>query len=241
MARRGAPKDDPIMWEVGDESGNEPKGKKKDKSAGLMGKIKQPGSNGSGGLSKRAQKELERREYGNLDTESEEEEDFGAAGARAKKEKSYFSKVKPSHLFIMVIMLGGAIAPMIMMLGSALGPMMSVVTSTVGVPDLQPLIVRLGLAATPKKRLTEFYQKHNPEKIDDVDKLVLKYAGDYKTMTKKLEAKYSDYGFFMGWEKEGGLADTQKKYYTYISKKSYKYYQKYVPFPVRCFCLNPFL
>ena len=87
MARRGAPKDDPIMWEVGDESGNEPKGKKKDKSAGLMGKIKQPGSNGSGGLSKRAQKELERREYGNLDTESEEEEDFGAAGARAKKEK----------------------------------------------------------------------------------------------------------------------------------------------------------
>jgi hypothetical protein len=30
--------------------------------------------------------------------------------------------------------------------------------------------------------------------VAEVDTLVNKYAGDYKTMTKKLEAKYHDYG-----------------------------------------------
>jgi hypothetical protein len=30
--------------------------------------------------------------------------------------------------------------------------------------------------------------------MDEVEKILKKYAGDYKSMTKKLESKYNDYG-----------------------------------------------
>jgi len=59
---------------------------------------------------------------------------------------------------------------------------------------------RFGIGSTPKKRVVTFYEKHAPEKIHEVDSIVSKYYGDYKTLTKKLERKYQDYGYFVGWE-----------------------------------------
>jgi len=40
---------------------------------------------------------------------------------------------------------------------------------------------------------------------------VFRYAGDYKTMTKRLESKYNDHGFFLHWEDDTGVAAAQKK------------------------------
>ena len=61
-------------------------------------------------------------------------------------------------------------------------------------------IHRMGIGSTPRKRITSFYEKHSPEKLGSVDATLGKYYGDYKTLTRKLERKYSDYGYFVGWE-----------------------------------------
>jgi len=78
-----------------------------------------------------------------------------------------------------------------------------------------------------------FYEKHNPEKMSDVEVIFQKYAGDYKTMTRKLESKYQDHGFFLGWEQDGGLADAQAKTYKFVAEVGGKYYQKYMPWQIR--------
>jgi hypothetical protein len=59
---------------------------------------------------------------------------------------------------------------------------------------------KLGIGATPKKRVLSFYEKHDPSKIDDVPAILAKYYGDYPKLIKKLERKYGDYGYFLEWE-----------------------------------------
>ena len=46
-----------------------------------------------------------------------------------------------------------------------------------------------------RTRLLEFYKKHNPEKIDSVDKTLEKYEGKEEELFKKLQAKYCQSGF----------------------------------------------
>lgn len=59
---------------------------------------------------------------------------------------------------------------------------------------------RLGIGNSPKKRVLSFYEKHDPEKIGEVPKILSKYYGDYPKLVKRLERKYQDYGYFMHWE-----------------------------------------
>ncbi|KAJ1451699.1 hypothetical protein M885DRAFT_468177 [Pelagophyceae sp. CCMP2097] len=92
---------------------------------------------------------------------------------------------------------------------------------------------RLGLAATPKDRLVLFYEKHNSEKVGEVDGLVKKYAGNYAKMVKVLEAKYQDYGFFIGWEKDGDFSTFMINEGAKSLRLAERYYQVYVPFRVR--------
>lgn len=68
--------------------------------------------------------------------------------------------------------------------------------------------------------------------VSDVEDLVLKYAGDYPNLVKKLEAKYHDYGFFIGWDREGDFQSMQKETYQWVSSQANKYYQRYVPWQV---------
>ena len=64
------------------------------------------------------------------------------------------------------------------------------------VPNLSPMLVAVGLKSSPKARLTAFYQKHNPKKMQEVDTLLAKYASDYKPMIKRLEARSALRVFF---------------------------------------------
>ena len=43
---------------------------------------------------------------------------------------------------------------------------------------------------TPREVLTEFYQKHNPSKVSEVDKLLTKYLGNEEQLFRNLAAKY---------------------------------------------------
>ena len=125
------------------------------------------------------------------------------------------------------------LVPMVMLAADNIGPAISKVMPSF---NLAPTMVAMGLVATPKKRLREFYIKHDQiDKLDEskLDETIMKYAGDYGTLTKRLERKYQDYGYFIGWDQEGSLADVQKKTFEWVTEKSSVYYQKYVPFPLR--------
>lgn len=61
---------------------------------------------------------------------------------------------------------------------------------------------RLGIGPSPKKRVISFYEKHDPEKLHDVNGILAKYYGDYPKLVKRLERKYGDYGYFIDWEKD---------------------------------------
>merc|ERR1719464_253682 len=43
-----------------------------------------------------------------------------------------------------------------------------------------------------KKRLSEFYMKHDPSKVDTVDEILEKYAGNEEILFRKLEKKYGE-------------------------------------------------
>jgi hypothetical protein len=51
---------------------------------------------------------------------------------------------------------------MIMLFGDKLSALVSLISPNF---NLQPTLVSLGLAATPKSRMKLFYEKHNPEKV----------------------------------------------------------------------------
>mmetsp|Transcript_31685 Transcript_31685/g.64488 ORF Transcript_31685/g.64488 Transcript_31685/m.64488 type:complete len:311 (+) Transcript_31685:144-1076(+) len=61
---------------------------------------------------------------------------------------------------------------------------------------------RLGIGPSPKKRVVSFYEKHDPDKLDEVPNILSKYYGDYPKLVKRLERKYGDYGYFLNWEKD---------------------------------------
>lgn len=61
---------------------------------------------------------------------------------------------------------------------------------------------RLGIGPNPKKRVVSFYEKHDPEKLMEVDSILSKYYGDYPKLVKRLERKYGDYGYFINWEQD---------------------------------------
>jgi len=61
---------------------------------------------------------------------------------------------------------------------------------------------KLGIGASPKRRVVSFYEKHDPVKVDDVPKLMSKYYGEYPKLIKRLERKYNDYGYFLHWQED---------------------------------------
>jgi hypothetical protein len=61
---------------------------------------------------------------------------------------------------------------------------------------------KLGIGPSPKKRVISFYEKHDPEKLTEVDGILSKYYGDYPKLVKRLERKYGDYGYFINWEQD---------------------------------------
>jgi len=88
---------------------------------------------------------------------------------------------------------------------------------------------KMGIGASPKKRVMSFYEKHSPEKIDEVDAILAKYYGDYPTLVKRLERKYHDYGYFINWEQDEAPMTLAFEKLDDTKKYAQKQFNKYAP------------
>ena len=104
--------------------------------------------------------------------------------------------IKTGPLIMLLIMFGGAIMPAVFYMGDVVGKM-AAKNNVMG-----NLGYRLGLSPVPRKRVVSFYEKHAPEKIEDIPTILSKHYGEYPKLIKKLERKYGDYGYFIGWEED---------------------------------------
>lgn len=100
--------------------------------------------------------------------------------------------IKTTPLILLILMVGTTLLPALIYAGDFMAAWFSKNSGSIG--------YRLGLGAVPKKRVVSFYEKHAPEKLSDVPSILSKHYGDYPRLIKKLERKYQDYGYFMGWQ-----------------------------------------
>eukprot|EP00980_Cylindrotheca_fusiformis_P001436 scaffold345_cov134-Cylindrotheca_fusiformis.AAC.47 len=133
-------------------------------------------------------------------------------------------QIKSTPLILLILMTGSTLLPALIFASDYIGNYMAKhhLLGQIG--------FRLGMGAVPKKRVLSFYEKHDPEKIEKVPEILSKYYGDYGQLTKKLERKYQDYGYFLGWEEdEAPLAlakeQLQETYNTWI----HSYWNVYAP------------
>jgi len=116
--------------------------------------------------------------------------------ACAQKKSSSDKGIKTTPLILLILMVGTTLLPGLIYASDFLGAFMAKnnVLGQIG--------FRLGMGAVPKKRVMSFYEKHDPTKLNDVPDILSKYYGDYPKLVKKLERKYQDYGYFLGWEED---------------------------------------
>mmetsp|Transcript_42571 Transcript_42571/g.102970 ORF Transcript_42571/g.102970 Transcript_42571/m.102970 type:complete len:322 (-) Transcript_42571:149-1114(-) len=138
--------------------------------------------------------------------------------------KTKKSQIKSTPLILLILMTGSTLLPAFIFASDYIGGFMAKhhVMGQVG--------FRLGMGGVPRKRVLSFYEKHDPEKIENVPDILSKYYGDYPKMIKKLERKYQDYGYFMGWEEDESpmvlaMEQVQETYDTWI----HSYWNVYAP------------
>ena len=104
--------------------------------------------------------------------------------------------IKRTPLILLILLTGTTLLPALIYAGDYLSSFLAQnnVLGAIG--------FRLGIGSVPRKRVLSFYEKHAPEKVNDVPHILSKYYGDYPTLIKKLERKYQDYGYFLGWEED---------------------------------------
>lgn len=168
------------------------------------------------------------------DDETSEEEEV-VPKKKKKKSRSAANKdmempqpkkkqIKSTPLILLILMTGSTLLPALIFASDYLGNYMAKhhVLGQVG--------FRLGMGAVPRKRVLSFYEKHDPEKIENVPDILSKYYGDYPQMIKRLERKYQDYGHFIGWEQDEApmvlaMEQLQETYDTWI----HSYWNVYAP------------
>lgn len=102
--------------------------------------------------------------------------------------------IKRGPLILMILLFGTTVLPALIYLSDYLGKYASVVNI------LAQAGFALGIGNVPRQRVTSFYEKHAPEKLHEVPTILRNHYGQYPTLVKKLERKYQDYGYFLGWE-----------------------------------------
>ncbi len=104
--------------------------------------------------------------------------------------------IKSGPLIMLIMLTGTTLLPALLYAGDWLGAFIQKnhIMGSLG--------HKLNIGSSPKKRVLSFYEKHDPEKIDEVEKILAKYYGDYPKLIKRLERKYQDYGYFLNWEKD---------------------------------------
>lgn len=107
--------------------------------------------------------------------------------------------IKTTPLILLFLMVGTALLPALIYAGDF-------ISSHLSKSDFSGSIgYTLGIGTVPHKRTTAFYEKHAPEKVKDVPKILSKHYGGYPKLIKQLERKYQDYGYFIGWEEDEAL------------------------------------
>jgi len=148
-----------------------------------------------------------------------------AAGAAAASSGTIGGMgIKTGPLILLILMGGSTIIPALIFASDYLGAFMA--KSNV----LGQIGFRLGIGSVPRKRVLSFYEKHAPEKLDDVPTILAKHYGDYPTLVKKLERKYHDYGYFIGWqEDEAPIAMAKETVRDLYHKWITQYWNRYAP------------
>lgn len=102
--------------------------------------------------------------------------------------------IKTTPLILLILMVGSTVLPGLIFASDYIGGFLQK-NHVFG-----NLAFRLGMGSVPKKRVMSFYEKHDPYKLNEVPTILSKYYGDYPKLIKRLERKYQDYGYFLGWE-----------------------------------------
>lgn len=133
----------------------------------------------------------------------------------------------------------GPLIMLLMMFGTAVIPAMIYASDFLGKFVAQNNVIgqvgfRMGIGAVPRKRVMSFYEKHAPEKLEEVPKILASHYGDYPKLVKKLERKYQDYGYFIGWEEDEApltlaLDNFKGLYDTWLEQ----YWNVYAPQPLK--------
>lgn len=187
-------------------------------------------------MSKQTEKEPE-KDSDDDDSEDEPPSDLPAPSRMSKRKAGPNDNIKLAKadsgikwgpVFMLIIMFGTTLIPALLYVGDG-------VSSFMAKNDVMGAIgFRLGIGAVPKKRVISFYEKHNPEKLNDVPKVLAKHYGDYPKLIRKLERKYNDYGYFMGWEEDEApmrlMKDSLNDMYSVWIQQ---YWNKYAPVMIR--------
>jgi len=138
--------------------------------------------------------------------------------------KSSEKGIKTTPLILLVLLVGTAVLPGLIYASDIIGGFLQKnhVLGQIG--------FRLGIGSVPKKRVMSFYEKHDPNKLPEVPVILSKYYGEYPKLVKKLERKYQDYGYFIGWEEDEApltlaLEQLQETYTLWINS----YWNVYAP------------
>ena len=161
-----------------------------------------------------------------IDSSSDDDDEPGPRQQRGQKKSK---GIKWKYVAFLALLFGSAILPALLWVVDNVGGLLGAGASS----SLSGLGAKLGMSATPTERLTSFYEKHNPDKVDEVDALIAKYAGNYPKMVKVLEAKYGDYGYFMGWENDASFTAFLSKEGAKWAQASQFYYRRYMPYKAR--------
>jgi len=131
--------------------------------------------------------------------------------------------IKTLPLIFLIILTGSAILPALIYAGDFASSLLAKndVMGSIG--------FRLGIGSVPRKRVLSFYEKHAPEKVPDVPKILSKHYGDYPKLVKKLERKYQDYGYFLGWEEDEAPTRMVQDYLSDVYKIWIKQWNRYAP------------
>lgn len=157
----------------------------------------------------------------------------GDEGEMTKKSVKKEQGIKTTPLILLILLTGTTLLPGILYVGD-------MVSNYLGNNNvLGNMGYRLGIGAVPRKRVLSFYEKHNPEKLEEVPTILSKHYGEYPKLIKKLERKYQDYGYFHGWEEDEApmkmVQETMQEAYSYWIQKVWN---KYAPVALRTAARN---
>jgi hypothetical protein len=119
--------------------------------------------------------------------------------------------IKTTPLILLFLMVGTAVLPVLIYAGDYFSSFLAKTDFTGNIG------YGLGIGSVPRKRTVAFYEKHAPEKLNDVPTILSKHYGDYPKLIKKLERKYHDYGYFVGWEEDEAI-------FTHVKEQAKEWY-----------------